>query len=236
MYFSKTSNLNANQIIKVIELRNYLLKPNLLDRFQRFFQDHFIESQNILNGYILGQFQIEEIDNRFFWIRGFHDMASRMNFLKSFYDQSITWKKYGPEANDMMLNSDQVHLLRPLNSTGDWQSPSHGIILNDFLAKNKMIVIDYYHARPGKLDELIEQFRAVYVPNPDQEMGNNITLWIAEQTKSEFRHPVIQDTNLLVSIRAFVNKENYFEHDKKDTKVSRLLGGKESVVLYQFQE
>lgn len=234
MNFSRTDNLNSNQIIKVIELRNYLLKPNALRRFHNFFRDHFVESQHILNGYILGQFQIRGIDDRFFWIRGFHDMASRMTFLTSFYDQSLAWKKHGSEANEMMLDSDQAHLLRPLNPTGDWRLPSQGIIRNDFLTDGSVIVINYYFAKPDKFEELIEQFRAEYKPNRYKENGT--TLWITEQTKSEFRHPVIQANDLLVTIRSFANEERYAERDEIGIRISHLLSREETVVLFRLPE
>lgn len=200
MNFCRTAELNSNQIIKVIELRNYLLKPDVLTRFQNYFQDHFIDSQQILNGFILGRFQIKDINNRFFWIRGFNDMASRLDFLKSFYDKSPVWKKYGPEANDMMLDSDHVHLLRPLNLTGDWQSPSHGILRSHFLSGGDQLLIDFWVAKTGKIGELIDRFR-------NQHHAPHVTLWIAEQGKNEFRHPAMQDSNVLVSISSFQNQE-----------------------------
>jgi hypothetical protein len=237
MNFYRSDELDSNQIIKVIELRNYLLNQNSPDKFHNYFQDHFIESQNILNGYILGQFHIKGIDNRFFWLRGFYDMASRLNFLKAFYDKSNAWKKYGAEANEMMLDSSQVHLLRPLNRDGDWQMESHGVLRNDFMLEGKVVVIDYYFTKPGKLGELIDLFKVEYFSNEPMTKTKHTTLWITEKSKSEFRHPVIQDNNLLVSITSFQNREEHNAHlsiDSALSKASGLLSDKESVVLYPF--
>jgi len=228
MNFHRNDNLNSNQILKVIELRNYLLKPNSLDKFQHYFQDHFIESQNILNGHTLGQFKVKDVSNRFFWFRGFSDMASRLNFLKSFYDKS---------TNEMMLDSSQVHLLRPVNYDGDWQADSHGIIRNDFLFERKMIVIDYYFSKQGKLGELIDLFRTEHAKNLLSRRANSTTLWITELSKSKFRHPVIQDSNLLVAITVFYNEEEYREHLNINmiiNKISEVVRNKETLILHQF--
>ncbi|HLZ15399.1 MAG TPA: hypothetical protein VKQ08_00065 [Cyclobacteriaceae bacterium] len=237
MYFSRNDDLNSNQIVKVVELRNYLLKPNSLDQFQNYFQGHFIESQNILNGYTLGQFKIDDVDNRFFWLRGFNDMASRLCFLKSFYDKSTAWKKYGMGANELMLDSSQVHLVRPLNRDGDWRENSHGIIRNGFLSKSKIITIGYYFSQPGRLGELIDLFRGKYLtmlPTPEKI---DFTLWITEGARSEFRHPVIQDNNLLLVIEAFKGEVEYRNHpdiERAIPEIAAILDRKEALVLRPF--
>jgi len=58
--------MNSNPRLKVIELRNYLLKPGVSERFTNYFEDHFIDSQNVLRGFVLGQFRINGEDDRFF--------------------------------------------------------------------------------------------------------------------------------------------------------------------------
>src|SRR5215468_9373546 len=108
--------MNSKPRLKVIELRNYLLKADARERFTKYFEDHFIDSQNDLRGFVLGQFRIKGDDDKFFWIRGFEDMQTRLNFLRGFYEQGEVWKQFGPGANEMMLDSDNVYLLKPLRS------------------------------------------------------------------------------------------------------------------------
>lgn len=88
-----------NAKLKVIELRNYLLRPGTRERFTDYFERHFIDSQDILGGYVLGQFRIQGDDDKFFWIRGFEDMQSRLVFLHGFYEQGQVWKEFGSDAN-----------------------------------------------------------------------------------------------------------------------------------------
>ncbi len=56
MYFTRRGNdegqnLNANQNIKVIELRNYVIRPGRRDEFIKVFEENLTQSQNILGGY-----------------------------------------------------------------------------------------------------------------------------------------------------------------------------------------
>src|ERR1044071_8049651 len=63
----------ADQPIRVLELRNYVTKPGQRDKFISYFEANFIDSENALGGYILGQFRVKDSDDNFFWIRGFND-------------------------------------------------------------------------------------------------------------------------------------------------------------------
>jgi len=108
-------NLNVNQNIKVIELRNYLVRQGRRDEFIKLFEDNFVQSQNILGGYILGQYRVKGADDNFFWVRGFRDMPARYKFLNDFYFGSPDRKQHKSEANSMLLNNDNVYLLKPLN-------------------------------------------------------------------------------------------------------------------------
>lgn len=47
-------NAAANQNIKVLELRNYLVRQGRRDEFINLFEENFVQSQNILGGYVLG--------------------------------------------------------------------------------------------------------------------------------------------------------------------------------------
>src|SRR5215471_3318769 len=104
--------------ISVLELRNYLLKPNVLEHFIDYFEGHFISSQEVVNMNILGQFRLVGEPDHFVWMRGFNDMQTRFEGLQNFYGGPV-WKKYGPVANDMMLEWHNVHLLRPLTNIID---------------------------------------------------------------------------------------------------------------------
>jgi hypothetical protein len=101
--------------MRVIELRNYLLKDDARERFLRYFEDHFLFELRDEGMYPLGQFEIVGAPNRLAWIRGFDDMRARRRALEGFYGGPV-WHARRDEANAMMLEHHDVHLLRPLGS------------------------------------------------------------------------------------------------------------------------
>lgn len=195
----------ADQPIRVLELRNYVTKPGQRDKFIEYFEANFIDSQNALGGYILGQFTVEGAEDNFFWIRGFNDMASRSRYLPEFY-RGAFWKQHRDDANDMLVNNDNVHLLKPLSP-----SEGHGdaaVSSNEFANQKGLVVIDYYVANT-RLKELTEFFRSKYLPFLKR---NDVSTspWVSELTENDFPGlPVFQDKNLLVTITPYRDEAEY---------------------------
>jgi hypothetical protein len=222
----------SNNPINVIELRNYLLKSGTLDQFIDYFENHFIDSQNELGGYVLGQFRIKDIeDDRFFWIRGFQNMNTRSRFLPAFYGGAV-WKEFGPAANDMMLEWHKVHLLKPLPGNENINS-------NEFIGKKGIVVIDYYTAHNGQLDELIKFLRTTHIPFLQSSKIHDITLWISEMTENDFPGlPVIQDKNMLITITTFKDELEYQStlqnpiFKASESQLQHLISDKNSLLLY----
>ncbi|HET6671307.1 MAG TPA: NIPSNAP family protein [Pyrinomonadaceae bacterium] len=216
--------MKANPKLKVIELRNYLLKPGMRQRFTDYFEDHFIESQEVLGGYVFGQFRIQGDDDKFFWIRGFEDMQSRLDFLRRFYERGEVWKEFGPGANELMLDSDNVYLLRPLRESFN---------VDELPRQKGIIVIEFYFANPNQLEQLTGFFRANYA----SFLKSKPTLWVSEITANDFpRLPVIQDQNLLVSITPYAG-ESEFQTQLRQSAASkdrmrRLIANESSLILY----
>ncbi|MFJ8750323.1 NIPSNAP family protein [Streptomyces sp. NPDC102441] len=73
---------------------------------------------------VLGQFRDLDDPDRFVWLRGFASMETRSRALASFYGGPV-WAEHGPQANDTMIDSDDVLLLRPVSAdSGFTRSPS----------------------------------------------------------------------------------------------------------------
>src|SRR5215204_1833609 len=206
--------MNREEQINVVELRNYLLKPGARDRFIDYFARHFVESQNNSGGFVLGAFTINDEADRFFWIRGFTDMNSRSRFLPAFYGGEI-WKKFGGEANDMMLESDHVYLLNPLKP----------MRAKDFLTEKNLTVIDLYFAEINKLAELIDLFQT---KNPE-----NSSFWRSETAENDFpRLPVIKNENLLAAITSHADESEYQSSEKDwQTNAENLIKKHEQLIL-----
>jgi len=191
------NNLEDSENIQVLEVRNYLLKPNLADAFSDFFHTKFVEPMQKLGGYTLGEFKIENSNDRFVWLRGFKDMNTRVKFLNDFYCESSVWKENGNAANAMMINSDNVYLLKPLYKSSN-------------LKTNKGItVIDFYICN-STLEQVIKLFGEEYIPFLNSINSIDISFWISEMKENDFpRLPVFQDKNLLVSITHYEDRNEY---------------------------
>jgi hypothetical protein len=195
--------------IKVLELRNYLLKENKADEFSSYFNKHFVKPMNELGGYTLGQFKIDGTNNRFAWMRGFTNMDTRIKFLDDFYINSPVWKEFGPGANDMMINSDNVYLLRPLHTNKISQEPNEGINSSLLKTGTGIIVVDFYICN-NTLDKVINLFNSSYVPFLKTLGIDDITLWVSEMSENDFpRLPVFQDKNLLLTITIYTDETEY---------------------------
>lgn len=189
--------------IKVLELRNYLLQPNVFDKFSNYFHSKFFEPMNKLGGYTLGEFKINEVNDRFVWFRGFENMKTRVKFLNDFYINSPTWKEYGKGANEMMLNSDNVYLLKPLHKNSKLKSDK------------AFTVIDFYGCN-STIEKVIALFDTTYIPFLKKINVEDITFWVSEMSENDFpKLPVFQDKNLLVSITHFKDENEYKARQKE---------------------
>ena len=96
----------------VIELRQYTLKPGQREALIDLFDRHLVESQEAAGMTVVGQFRDRQHPDRFVWMRGFPDMAGRHRALDRFYNGPV-WAAHRTAANDTMLDSDDVLLLKP---------------------------------------------------------------------------------------------------------------------------
>ncbi|MFG3259360.1 NIPSNAP family protein [Streptomyces sp. NPDC048172] len=108
---------NPGGSLKIVELRQYTLRPGRRDELIELFEREFVESQEESGIRLLGLFRDLDRPDKFVWLRGFPDMASRTESLAAFYERHPAWKRHGPAANATMVDSDDVLLLRPV--TGD---------------------------------------------------------------------------------------------------------------------
>jgi len=100
----------------ILELRQYTLHSGRRETLIELFEREFVESQEILGMRIVGQFRDAHDENRFVWLRGFADMASRFAALHAFYSGPV-WKRHSEAANATMVDSDNVLLLRPAHES-----------------------------------------------------------------------------------------------------------------------
>jgi hypothetical protein len=108
---------------QVVELRQYKIVEGKRDAFVALFEREFVESQEAVGARLIGQFRDLGDLNRFVWIRGFPDMASRGTSLTDFYT-GATWQARRSEANAMIDDNDNVLLLRPAGPGSGFAGPA----------------------------------------------------------------------------------------------------------------
>ena len=199
--------------MQVIELRNYLLAESATADFIRYFEAHFLFSQRDEGMEPLGQFAVVGEPNRFVWIRGFDDMAARFRGLNGFYGGAF-WQAHRDEANAMMREHHDVHLLRPLGSI---DALTGGLALEDRASEppgtlpphTGLVVVDFYRTDAGALGRLVDAFERVQptlLAHGHQILGH----FVAELTPNDYpRLPVIQDPALLVVLSAYRDREHH---------------------------
>jgi hypothetical protein len=107
----------TTRVSPLIELRRYTLQPNARDTLVTLFEREFIETQEACGIELIGQFHDLDAADRFVWLRGFPDPARRAEALAAFYGGPV-WRAHRNAANATMIDSDDVHQLRPCRPAG----------------------------------------------------------------------------------------------------------------------
>ena len=101
--------------LQVVEFRRYTIKDGERDRFARYFETFFPEAIQQAGAVVAGQFLERDNPSVFSWIRGFRDMDDRARANAALYYGPV-WKEHRTRMNSLMIDSDDVLLLRPLTS------------------------------------------------------------------------------------------------------------------------
>ncbi|MEO6405496.1 MAG: hypothetical protein ABIY51_13585 [Ferruginibacter sp.] len=192
----------------IIELRNYIIKPGQRDSFISYFENNLVHSQELIHGYPFARYTVKDYDDNFFWIRGFKDMATRSAFLPAFYFGD-EWKKHRSVANNLLVNNDNVYLLKPIVLHKDSLVASSSLQRSSMIPKEGIAVIDFYISNT-KLPQLLKLFAESYLPLLKENKITNYTLWTSVLEPNDFpRLPVFQDKDLLVKLAFYKDEADY---------------------------
>ena len=104
---------------QVFEFRRYTIKEGEREHFAQYFESYFPEAFQQIGAIAAGSFLERRNQSGFTWIRGFHTIEDRAIANAAFYYGPV-WKEHKKTLNDLMTDSDNVMLLRPL-------SPEQGV-------------------------------------------------------------------------------------------------------------
>jgi NIPSNAP len=182
----------------VYELRQYTLHPGRRDELIELFDTHLVEPQEDAGMHVVGQFRDVDRPDRFVWLRGFPDMAARLDGLTRFYLESEAWARHRGAANATMIDSDDVLLLRPAPDTPDLCSdlvrrPEAG----GAAAPGRVYAIDIHHPGDGADDAGL-----------GTSGGEVVAVLRSEHAPNNFpRLPIREDADVLVVVSRFDSRE-----------------------------
>jgi hypothetical protein len=142
----------------VVELRQYTMRPGRRDDLVDLFDREFIEPQEAAGARVIGQFRDQRDPDRFVWLRGFADMDTRAAALADFYGGPV-WRAHRDAANDTMLDSDDVLLLRPVGAAGGFD-----LAPRRFEPTRSVVAATVYHRDEPVDDEFVGFFDDIVAP------------------------------------------------------------------------
>ena len=197
----------------VVELRQYTLHPEKRDVLIELFDREFVESQEILGMFVIGQFRDLDDPNRFVWLRGFRNMSERAEGLTAFYTGPV-WKANREAANATMIDSDNVLLLRPAR-------PTSGFVLGRTErpqpdAKEipgSLVVATIYYLDTSAEDDFVDYFELTLAPALTETGSAILAYFVTERSANNFPAlPVRDGENVFVWFSCFRDKPAYADH------------------------
>lgn len=100
---------------QVIEFRRYTVKEGERPHFARYFDSYFPEAFQQLGTIVAGSFFERKNQSGFTWIRALHTIDDRAVASAAFHYGPV-WNEHRKTMTDLLVDADNVMLLRPLSS------------------------------------------------------------------------------------------------------------------------
>src|SRR6266567_3432170 len=204
------------RMTSIVELRQYELVPGRRDALITLFEHEFVESQEAVGIHLIGTFVDLDDPDRFVWMRGFRDDASRTDGLGGFYYGPV-WKAHRDEANATMIDSDNVLLLRSTGAGPGFPPAPDGAAPDGGVAPSSMYAVSVY-ATPESGDEadLIRFFDAHVLPVASSAGAHTVGLLRTDPVENGFPAlPVRDGERVLVWVRRFVDIDAHARHIRR---------------------
>lgn len=194
----------------VIELRQYTLHPGKRDVLVELFEREFIESQEALGMRLLGQFRNLDDPDQFVWLRGFQDMPSRQTGLTGFYT-GPAWMANRHAANDTMIDSDNVLLLRPAwAGSGLPYQPQRRAPVGAQLNPPGVVDITVFSLKEAADAALLQWCKEAMTSVLEHAGAHDVAWYVTEDAPNNFPPlPVRTGEHVLVGIAVFHDAQHY---------------------------
>lgn len=195
---------------QVVELRQYMMKPGRRDELIALFEEHFIEEQEQYGSCIIGQFRQRANPDQFVWLRGFRDMEARRQALQGFY-YGPTWQVHRAAANDTMIDSDNVLLLKPARATSGFHiDPAGRPALDAPEIEGGLISATVYAFDAPVNKHFVDFFENSVIPMLREAGATLLGYFVTESQENTFPAlPVREDEHVFVWFSSFASEAAY---------------------------
>lgn len=101
----------AEERLAVVELRQFRTRPQRRDEFIELFERHLLVLHREAGATVIGHFRDLDHPDRFVWLRGFADMATRKTALKAVLS-SDSWRVHRDAVRALIVDFDDLLLVR----------------------------------------------------------------------------------------------------------------------------
>lgn len=203
----------------IVELRMYQLTEGSGDRFMAFFEEHFLESQEQAGMQVWGQYRDLNNENAFVWFRGFQNMDQRKKSLEDFYLTGPIWETYKDEANGMMVDSDNVLLLKPWGNNGFKGNARRPRLVfgleQPSSTKPEFVSVSIFRILDPGQKKFPQWFTEKAVRFYEKNGAKSVGFFVSEPSKNSYPLlPVTQDPALAVWVAVYPNRETFLKTEK----------------------
>jgi hypothetical protein len=198
----------------VVELRQYTLHPGQRDTLIDLFDREFVETQEDVGIWVMGQFRDLDRPDRFVWMRGFPDMISRAFALGAFYDGPV-WHAHRKAANATMIDSSNVLQLRPAHPRSGFVLPFGGRRAPREARGNGpgFMAATLCALRPGASFDAADFFVSRLKPGLAELGAERCACFVTEPATNTFpRLPVREGENMLAWFTLFAHEDAWCRH------------------------
>lgn len=194
----------------IVELRRYAMKPGRRDDLISLFEEHFVEGQEQCGMRIIGQFRNRNNPDEFVWMRGFADMEARRQALAGFYGGPI-WQAHRNAANDTMLDSDNVLLLKPARATSGIRLDAASRPAMDALEGAGGLIVATVYSFDAPVDmKFVEIFEATVARVARGAGATILGYFVTEPSENTFPQlPVREGEHVFVWLASFGDEAAY---------------------------
>jgi len=159
---------------------------------------------------IIGQFRNE--NQRFVWLRGFRDMASRAQQLTDFYGGPV-WKAHREVANTTMIDSDNVLLLHPASPRSGFSLADKRLGVGATATRKDLIVATIYYFDAPVDADFVEFFEGTLEPAVTNSGASVLACFVTEHSENTFPALRVREgENVFVWFARFHDSAAYEQH------------------------